>query len=59
MISSYLSHDKRKLLYFTLFQNLYYLSIKLRYDLIIILKLAKLYNFCKKLIILLKKILRT
>lgn len=59
MISSYLSHDKRKLFYFTLLQNLYYLSIKLRYDLIIILKLVKLYNFCKKLIILLKKILRT
>jgi hypothetical protein len=58
MISSYLSHNKRKLFYFTLLQNVYYLSIKLRYDLILILKQVRLYNSSKKLIILLKKIFR-
>lgn len=58
MISSYLSHNKQKLFYFTLLQNVYYFGIKLRYNLIIILKQLRLYNFCKKLIISYNQIFR-
>jgi hypothetical protein len=52
---NYINKNQNYTLYFTLYQNIYYQAVKIRYGLIKFLKVLKLYNILKKIYYFLKQ----